>query len=946
MPCLIINGTSTKKYKDKDWDAYRNHSIGFVFQSYNLIPHQTVLQNVEIALTLSGVSKNERRERAMKALDQVGLSDQIKKRPAEMSGGQMQRVAIARALVNNPDIILADEPTGALDSETSVQVMEILKEVSKDHLVIMVTHNPDLADKYASRIIRMLDGEIKSDSQPLSDEEIEAEKKSDEEKTGEHNKRKKLRGMSFLTSFNLSLRNLFTKKGRTILTSFAGSIGIIGIALILSISKGTTRYIDEVQEETLSSYPLTIERSTTDLSSIMETFMGGESSGYDHSDMGNVYEKSSIYEMINAYTNLESYDNDLESFKAYIEKEYENPEGKLHNALNGIQYTYDLNLEIYTKNIDGNINGTDTQNLLTDIIMEAMGVDLSAMIGLRDTMMSSYSDISSSMIQSRISIWQQLLPGLDGEIISPVIYNQYDLLAGKWPESYNEILLVIDENNELDDLSLYALGLIEEEYITTTSKAAIEGETLNFRDQSWTFDEMMNLEFHLVLSSDCYTYNSDTGCYEDIRETDSGLQYLYDNGTVLNIVGVIKPKPDTTTTMLNGCLAYTSLLTDYVIEEAKDAPAVKAQLDDPETDIFTGLKFKDAETDISDSEKIQMVSDFYAALTDDEKASEYVALMSIPSDEVIQGNIEQYMSMYSQQDIISMMADGMASEMGVDIEQISSYIEGMSDEDISNLINQMLTEQITASYAEEIMTQLSQIPDSDLADMMDGIFDTYTDNDKLNQFDEVIEFSDATYEDNLIRLGVVDINDPLTINFYASTFENKDVIKDVIEDYNAGKGDMEKIKYTDYLGIMMSSITTIINAITYVLIAFVAISLVVSSIMIGVITLISVQERTKEIGILRAIGASKKDVSSLFNAETVIIGFTSGMIGVIVTFLLCIPINYVVHTLTGINSLSAYLPLNAAVILVVISILLTLIAGVIPSGSAAKKDPVVALRTE
>lgn len=942
---LVVNGVSTKKYKDRDWDRYRNHSIGFVFQSYNLIPHQTVLQNVELALTLSGVSKKERRERAAKALEQVGLGDQLKKRPSEMSGGQMQRVAIARALVNNPDIILADEPTGALDSETSVQVMEILKEISKDRLIIMVTHNPELAEQYSSRIIRMLDGEVKSDSMPLTSEEEAEEAACDREKQAGMSQKNPT--MSFATSFGLSLKNLFTKKGRTLLTAFAGSIGIIGIALILAISQGTTNYINAVQEETLSSYPLSIQETTTDLGSIMEMFMGTNAAGREHDTSAPaVYEKSSVYEMIDAYSNLDYYDNDLKSFKTYLEEEYAKEDSSLHQALNGVHYTYNLPLAIYTKNVDGNIKGTDTQDLLTQIIMNAMGVDMSSMISLRDTMMSSYSSSSASVMNSNMNIWQEMLPGLEGETINPLIESQYDLLAGSWPEEYNEILLVIDENNELDDMSLYALGLVEEEYITETSRAAINGEAINFRDKSWSFDELMELEYHLVLPSDCYAYNAESGKYEDLRGTDTGLQYLYDNGTVLKVVGIVRPNPDATSTMLSGCLAYTSKLTEYVITAGEKSQAIAAQKADPEMDIFTGLQFSNTVGELTDLEKRERVEAWFASLSEEEKAEQYLALMSEPSEEVMAQYMTQYQAMYSEEELLAMMTQSMTAEMGVSEEQVSSYLAGMSAEEKTELVNEMLAEQIRRQYAQQVAEQFAQVPTAQLAALMEQEVASYTDEQFVLLFDDVIEFSSATYEDNLLALGALELDSPSAIHLYASTFENKDVIEDAISTYNDGREELERIKYTDYIGIMMSSITTIIHAITYVLIAFVAISLIVSSIMIGVITLISVQERTKEIGILRAIGASKRDVSGLFNAETIIIGFASGLLGVAVTWLLCLPINLVIHRLTEIESLNAVLPLPAAIILVIISMVLTLISGVIPSRSAAKKDPVVALRTE
>ena len=720
---LNINGISTKKYKDKDWDAYRNHSIGFVFQNYNLIPHQTVFQNVEITLTLSGISKSERRERTLKVLEAVGLSDQIKKKPSELSGGQMQRVAIARAIVNNPDIILADEPTGALDSETSIQVMDILKEIAKDHLVIMVTHNPELADRYASRIIKMLDGEIKSDSNLVNDEEIKSEEKF---------VNKKLKGMSLLTSLNLSLRNLFTKKGRMILTSFAGSIGIVGIGLILAISKGTTRYINEVQADALISYPITIDKQSVDLTDMMMAYIDEDTGEVTHDDMDHVYEKDSLFSMTEQLSGPVSYDNNLTSFKEYLEDELENGDGRLKKALTGYRYSYYMDFDVYTKNVDGNIQSTDIKDIVNDIIAGGYGGN-----NEEEEMFSDYSDMISGFSLGSTDIWTEIMPGLNNETVNPVITDQYELLAGSWPEDMDEMVFVTDENNEVDAVTLYALGLISEDDIFRS-------------DNSWSFDEIIGREYRLVINS---YYD------EDDPDNKPNPEDLYENGLALKITGVIKPKPDNDNALLSGTLAYTSGLTEYIAENDKES-------------------------------------------------------------------------------------------------ELSS------------------------------------------------------------------------------------------ISLYVSTFENKDTVEEIINEYNEAQDDDEKIKYTDMSGLIMSSVEGVVNAVANILIAFVAVSLIVSSIMIGVITLISVQERTREIGILRAAGASKKDVSGLFNAETAIIGFTSGLIGVGITVLLCVPINYVMLLVTEIDSLSVYLPVKTGVILVTVSVLLTLIAGVIPSKSAARKDPVEALRSE
>ena len=947
---LMINGKSTKDFKDRDWDTYRNHSIGFVFQSYNLIPHQTVLQNVELALTLSGVSKTERRNRAKKALEDVGLGNQLSKRPSEMSGGQMQRVAIARALVNNPDIILADEPTGALDTETSVQVMEILKKISKDRLIIMVTHNPELAEQYSSRIIRMLDGEVTQDSAPLSEEEYKNEQKRDKEereKTGK--KKKKQPSMSFGTSFSLSLKNLFTKKGRTALTSFAGSIGIIGIALVLSISQGFSTYIDVVQEETLSSYPLTIEKTNTDLSSLMETFMGVTEDNAEHGKDA-IYKKSAVYEIVEAMNNLETYENDLKAFKKYLETEYANTDSEngLYEAINGIQYSYSPELLVYTKNIDGTIIRSDAQELMQDLLSEHLGMDMSSMMDARSSILGSSSESMMSMGGSSMLVWQEMLPGDNGRLVSDLLEKQYDVVYGNWPADYNEIVLVVDENNELDDMTLYALGLETKEQMDNIMDAAVDGKELEKKDKDkkWSFEEICDMEFRTVLNSDCFRYDENTGYYSDLRETEAGLQYLYDNAMSLKVTGIIRPKEDTTSTILSGSIGYTSKLTEYVIEHSKESDAIQAQLEDEHTDIFTGLPFKETTGDLADTEKETEFRNYIEGLDEKTKAETYVKMMSIPSDKELAKAKKNAKKGLKRKDMEDTLLKVLVEQMGMSENDVADYVVSMSDEDIEEYFDQIVTEQVKMQYAEQVTQQLSAAQPVELAAMLEQAMDSYDTEQCATYYDEIMEFSETTYDDNLVEMGYVDLDDPSAINIYASTFENKDIIEDAIEAYNEDKDEVSQIKYTDYVGLMMSSITSIINTITYVLIAFVAISLIVSSIMIGVITLISVQERTKEIGILRAIGASKSNVSSMFNAETVIIGFTSGLLGVVITCLMCIPINMVIHELTGINNLNAILPLPAALILVAISMILTLIAGIIPSKSAAKKDPVVALHSE
>lgn len=946
---LVINGKSTKSFKHRNWDAYRNHSIGFVFQSYNLIPHQTVLQNVELALTLSGVSKSERRKRAKEALRQVGLENQIRKKPSEMSGGQMQRVAIARALVNNPDIILADEPTGALDTETSIQVMEILKSVAKDRLVIMVTHNPELAEKYSTRIIRMLDGVIKSDNMPLTEEEVMAEQEKDRKLIAK-NEKVKMPSMSFATSFSLSLKNLFSKKGRTMLTSFAGSIGIIGIALVLAISQGFSTYINDVQEETLSSYPLTIQKTNVDLSSLMETFMGASTENADHENNA-VYERPAVYNIVESFTNIEKTENDLRSFKKYIENEYAESEGEdsLHEAINGIQYSYNLDMLVFTKNVDGTIIRSDSEKLLEELIKEFMDMDMNSVNQMYENMgVTSDSPMKSMMYGGMASqAWQQLLPGDNGEPVNDLLKKQYDVVYGEWPQNYDEIVVVLDENNEIDDLTLYALGLQPKENMDELVNSALNQEELRSREaQSWTYEEICSMDFRTVLNSNCYSYDSNTGIYTDLRDTDAGMRYLYDNGIPLKVTGIIRPNEDSTATMLSGSIGYTSDLTEYIIEHTKDSEVINAQLENKDTDVFTGLPFKDAAGNLSDEEKEKELKAYIDSLSDAEKAAVYIKIKSTPREEELQKMTADSMKDMKRADMEEIMTATLTEQMGMSKDEVKSYIEDMTDDELTESFTAVMREQVKMQYAQGVQEQMASMTPQELIGGLNAEMETFTTKQCAEYYDTILVFSDSTYDNNLQKMGYIDIDDPSAINLYASSFENKDIITEAIDDYNKDVDEVSQIIYTDYIGLMMSSVTTIINTITYVLIAFVAISLIVSSIMIAVITLISVQERTKEIGILRAIGASKKNVSSMFNAETLIIGFSAGLLGVLVTYLLCIPINSVVHELTGIMNLNASLPIAAAVILVLISMGLNLLSGLIPSRSAAKKDPVVALRSE
>ena len=945
---LIINGRSTKSFQDRDWDAYRNHSVGFVFQSYNLIPHQTVLRNVELALTLSGVSRAERRDRAVEALEKVGLGNQLFKRPSEMSGGQMQRVAIARAIVNNPDIILADEPTGALDTETSVQVMELLKEISKDRLIVMVTHNPPLAEQYSSRIIRVLDGQLTSDSNPLTPAELEAERAADAAEV-EASRGKKIRkpSMSFATSFGLSLKNLFTKKGRTTLTAFAGSIGIIGIALILSVSQGMTDYINVMQENALSSYPLSIQATNINLTSLIQTFMNLRTEEIDHG-LDAVYERPAVRELVTAINNLDVAQNDLKSFKRYLEDQLADPESPLSGALSGIQYSYAISPQVYTKNTDGQIIQSDTTQMMQKLLVSVMGADAMSspwMAGMTgdSSSMSSMTGMSSMMGGGMMTLWQELLPGDNGAPVNDLLTRQYDLVYGAWPSSYDQVVLVVDENNELDDMTLYALGLIPEDEMM----ALADGEaTASDRKDQWSYEEICGSDFRVILPSSCYSYDEATGLYTDLRESEAGLKYLYDNALKLHVSGIIRKKPDVETTMISGKICYTSGLIDYIVEQAEQSPAVQAQKANPDRDVLNGLPFASRADSLTKAEKEQELRAYIDSLDQAGQAQVYVTIMSQPDTEFIAQQVDSMLADMTREEMLSTLSSVLTQQMSVSQEQIDSYVADMSDEELKSTFSQMLTAQLESQYSQQVSQQLAALPDSQKVNALKLAMDGYTPDQWAAYYEVVMEFSESTYEDNLIALGSIDLDSPTAVNLYAATFESKATVEDVIAAYNEGMDELHQISYTDYVGLMMSAVTSIISAITYVLIAFVAISLIVSSIMIGVITLISVQERTREIGILRAIGASKRDVSVMFNAETVIIGFASGLLGVVVTYLLCIPVNMVLHSVTGIQTLNAVLPLPAAIILIAISMFLTLISGLIPSRSAAKKDPVVALRSE
>ena len=920
---LIINGKSTKDFSDRDWDDYRNHKIGFVFQSYNLISHQTVLSNVELALTLSGVSKQERKQRAIDALNKVGLGDQLDKKPQQMSGGQMQRVAIARALVNNPDILLADEPTGALDSETSVQIMDILKEISKEKLVIMVTHNPDIAEKYSTRIIRLLDGNIVSDSSPC---EIE---KSNDEKNGKKTKT----SMSFFTALSLSFNNLLTKKGRTILTSFAGSIGIIGIALILSVSSGVQAYIDTVQEDTLSSYPIIIESETTDATELLKNLTEAKERKVKHK-RDKVYSNPAMYDMLNAMSKAETNKNNLKKFKKYLE----NNRADFGENLNAIQYSYNLDMNVLVKDTDEKIIKSDVSELMNQLY------------GISSTETENTNNMSNSFMQgfNTMNVWEEMLSGDDGRLYNSVLEEQYDLIYGNWPKKHNEIMLIVDENNEISDLCLYALGLESAEDMKKVMEAFINGEEIKTKTKSWSYKQICDMDFRLVLSSDCYSYDSEAKTYKNLTESEDGLDYLYDNGKKLKVAGILRPNETATSSMISGAIAYTSALTEYIIEEANNNDLVKKQLENKDTDVFTGLKFKTGnEVEPTDEEKAKDIKAHFKGLSVIDKASTYTSITSTPTDEYVEEQVKAITSGKTKDELIALMLKN-ADSVDMDKDTLKKYLESMEDEKFQEYSHNLFAEGVKMRYAKGIEEQLSAYPNSQLAAMFDASVAAYTLEELAKLYDEYMppRYSEATLEDNMFKLGYVDINTPKTISLFSSTFQSKDEIADVIDSYNDKSKEDDKIAYTDYIALLMSSVTTIINAISYVLIAFVAISLVVSSIMIGIITYISVLERTKEIGILRAIGASKKDVSNVFNAETLIIGFTSGAFGIGITLLLNLVINIILHALTGIEILNASLPPVGAVILVVISMLLTFIAGLIPSKMAAKKDPVIALRTE
>ena len=859
---LVINGVSTKKYRDVDWDAYRNTSIGFVFQSYNLIPHQNVLSNVEMALTLSGVSRKERRKRAVEVLNKVGLQDHIHKKPNQLSGGQMQRVAIARALINNPDILLADEPTGALDTETSIQIMNLLKQIAEEKLVIMVTHNPELAEVYSTRIVNLKDGQITSDTNPFDVPEGSVEEKL--------TKNQKRVSMSFWTSLGLSFANLRTKIGRTILTSFAGSIGIIGIALILALSTGMNQYITRVQKETMTSYPITISSQTIDATSIMQLrtqMMGLSSQKETKEEDDKVHTDYQSLKQSDAVAN-NLIQNNLAEFKKYLD----NPASEIHQYVgeNGIIYSYNVNFDVYAQNpnqqlINTNIeldggNGNSNRPRMFNF----------ANIGINNESAKNFSE---------------MVAGTNGQPISSVVTDSYDMVAGSWPTSYNEVVMVLNENNGIPVQSMYQLGFITKEQYTSAKNQLANKQ--DGEDFTLSYEDMLQKTFYLVPSSENYVKN-ENGSYSQIKNPEYDTDGLMNKSIPLKVTGIIRPKEDAKNATINTVVAYTNLLTNYVIDRANESAIVQAQKNTPEINVLNGVRFNAT----TDEEKIQDTKEYLLNLSEDEKVNMY---------------------------------------------QLILYYDGKSQ-------NQEINED-SNSFDMNALSKLSMNPQSGISGMLENYL-----NDNPNTTTLLAIYNDyiggKSLEKNLASFGAVSYESPSSISIYADSFENKDAIGKAIENYNNTVGEDSKISYTDYVALMTSSLTTIINGISYVLIAFVAVSLFVSSIMIGIITYISVMERTKEIGILRALGASKKNISQLFNAETFIIGIFSGIIGIGITLLLLIPINNVIQTVSKIEDLSAVLPLESAGVLILISIIITVIGGLIPSRSAAKKDPVEALRTE
>ena len=1040
---LVIRGVSTKLYRDADWDAYRNHSVGFVFQSYNLIPHQTVLANVELALTLSGVSKSERTRRATEALVRVGLGDQIKKRPNQLSGGQMQRVAIARALVNDPDILLADEPTGALDTETSVQVMDLLREVAREKLVVMVTHNPDLAEHYSTRIIRLLDGGIVGDTDPYTPEECENEPvktvAAETEPAAEEpaaptaarpqkKKKAKKRSMSLLTALSLSLNNLLTKKGRTFLTSFAGSIGIIGIALILALSNGINLYIRHVQEDALSSYPVTINREETDLLSMISSLGEQRREGKDHpKNDGNIYSSPVFYNLINTLLAPDKSENDLAAFKKYVEG------GAFKDIDATIQYGYDIPLTVYTRDAEtGEYVSSDVSALMSGLGGGGMS-DLSG--SSQET--TSYS-FSSNF--STYSVWGEVLGGRDGEPVADLVKEQYDLIAGEWPVGTGDVLLVVSDDYEVNDLTLYALGLKSESEMRQMMIAAFTGSKIETPDaEKWTYEEILGRKFRTIAPA--RLYQKIGGKWQNVSNQQPVLETMLSNDEMsieLRISGILRKSPDATSTSANGTLLYTGDLTKYLIASTLDSQIVKEQIENPEIDVLTGLPFKvdPATLPKTDAERAARLTEYVSGLTPAGKASllktmltthydpatntvkhlnlriletvnqmmttigstreeitawvdayypEYATFLSyFDNDAELAATVKTLLALKVTQEITARgealyesyrntpsdaeiaagaeaitatLSDRAAKEnyavstylatTELSEDTLTAWAAGLSDDELDAVTEKLARDEAKARIAAD-PTVDEATKDARCAAVLDSIVAGLNETKRATAYSYFVPDGSAgtSYEETLAKLYVCDVDNPSRVSFYVSTFEEKDKVTAAIAEYNDTVDEEDEITYTDVMALLMTSVTYILNAVTYVLVAFVSVSLVVSSIMIGIITYISVLERTKEIGILRAIGASKRDVSRVFNAETLIIGFAAGFIGIVVTLLFCLPINLILRALTGIGNIAAVLPVGGAIALVLISMGLTLLAGLIPSRMAAKKDPVVALRTE
>ena len=1045
---LSIRGVSTKLYRDADWDAYRNHSVGFVFQSYNLIPHQSVLSNVELALTLSGVSKAERRQRATDALVRVGLGDQLKKRPNQLSGGQMQRVAIARALVNDPDVLLADEPTGALDTETSIQVMDLLREVASEKLVVMVTHNPDLAERYATRTIRLLDGEIVGDSDPYEPTE---QAQPTEEKPAvaacaakeasrprkEKKPKAKKRSMSLLTALSLSLNNLMTKKGRTFLTSFAGSIGIIGIALILALSNGINIYIRHIQEDALSSYPITINREETDLVSMIASLGEQRDDGRDHpTDDGNVYSSPVFYNLINTLLAPDKSENNLTRFKEYID-------GGAFDGVNAtIQYGYDIPLTVYTKDV------TTGEYVSSDVNALINGLSGGTLTDSTDAATSQTGSFSFSSSFSSYSVWGEVLGGKDGELVADLVKEQYDLIAGEWPKGASDVLLVLNDYDEVNDLTLYALGLKSENDMRQMMIAAFTGTKIEQPEtEKWTYREILGRSFRTIAPARLYQLVGEK--WQNVSNQQAVLDTILSSDDMsigLQICGILRKNPDATSTSASGTLLYTSALTKYLIDSTLSSQIVQAQLADPDVDVLTGLPFKvDPESKPkTEAERASRLTEYVASLTpaakaellrsmltthydrqldltggpdvnsvrhltrrvndavdqmmtmigssreqitdwvnayypeyasfisyfedDDELLATVRTLLTIKVAQEIEARGEELYESYRNtpseteiaagaQAIMATLPDKTAKKtfvVGVYLEStelsadaLTNWADGLSEEELDDVTEKLARDKAKAEIAADPTVDETK-KDERCAAVLDGIVASFSEAEKSAAYQYFVPDGSAntTYEETLAKLYVYDEDTPSRISIYVTTFADKDKVTDLIAKYNETADEDDQIAYTDIMALLMTSVTYILNAVTYVLIAFVSVSLVVSSIMIGIITYISVLERTKEIGILRAIGASKRDVSRVFNAETLIIGFSAGLIGIIVTLLFCIPINLILRALTGIGNIAAVLPVGGAVALVLISMGLTLLAGLIPSRMASKKDPVVALRTE